>query len=99
MQREQAFPPPVAPFTRHCLESSQAREGGQSPFRGSWARPGTTGDRLRCRAVSIYLIPVVILGAILVLFATFAVLARVRGGRYLRPIVAWLAKLPVIGKG
>jgi len=49
--------------------------------------------------VSIYLIPVIVLGALLLLFATFAVLARVRGGRYLRPLVTRLAKLPLIGKG
>ena len=49
--------------------------------------------------MGIYLIPVIVLGALLLLFATFAVLARVRGGRYLRPLVTWLAKLPLIGKG
>jgi len=49
--------------------------------------------------VSAFLIPVIVLGALLLLFATFAVLARVRGGRYLRPIIGWLAKMPLIGKG
>lgn len=45
-----------------------------------------------------YLWPVVILGAIALLFGTFALLARFRGGRYLRPIVAWLAKVPLFRK-
>jgi hypothetical protein len=49
--------------------------------------------------VSLYLIPAIVLGGLLLLFATFAVLARVRGGRYLRPLVMWLAKLPLVGKG
>ena len=45
------------------------------------------------------LIPFIILGALLLLLVTFAVLGRWRGGRYLRPIVTWLAKLPLIGRG
>lgn len=45
-----------------------------------------------------YLWPVVILGAIALLFGTFALLARFRGGKYLRPIVAWLAKVPLFRK-
>ena len=68
-------------------------------FQAQRSGPERAGDRLRCRAVSVYLIPAIVLGAILLLFASFAVLARVRGGRYLRPIVAWLAKVPLIGKG
>lgn len=45
-----------------------------------------------------YLIPVVILGALAVLFGVFALLARWRQGRYLRPIVTWLAKVPLFRK-
>lgn len=45
-----------------------------------------------------YLWPVVILGALVVLFGTFALLARVRGGKYLRPVVTWLAKVPLFRK-
>jgi hypothetical protein len=50
-------------------------------------------------AVSAFLIPFVVLGAFLFLFVIVAVLARFRGGRYLRPLVAWLAKVPLIGRG
>ncbi len=49
--------------------------------------------------MAFYLIPVIVLGGILVLFGTMALLARFRGGKYLRPIVTWLAKVPLIGKG
>jgi hypothetical protein len=49
--------------------------------------------------VTALLIPFIILGALLLLLVTFAVLGRWRGGRYLRPIVAWLAKVPLIGRG
>lgn len=45
-----------------------------------------------------YLWPVVILGAIALLFGAFALLARFRGGKYLRPIVTWLAKVPLFRK-
>jgi len=49
--------------------------------------------------VSAIFIPFIILGVLLLLLVTFAVLGRVRGGKYLRPIVTWLAKVPLIGKG
>ena len=45
------------------------------------------------------LIPLIVLGVLLLLLVTFVVLGRVRGGRYLRPIVTWLAKVPLIGRG
>jgi hypothetical protein len=45
-----------------------------------------------------YLIPVIVVGALLLLFGLFALLARVRGGAYLRPIVAALAKVPLFRK-
>jgi len=49
--------------------------------------------------VNVILIPFIILGVLLLLLLTFAVLGRFRGGKYLRPIVTWLAKVPLIGKG
>jgi hypothetical protein len=49
--------------------------------------------------VTAILIPFIVLGAILLLLVTFAVLGRVRGGRYLRPIVMTLSKVPLIGRG
>jgi hypothetical protein len=44
----------------------------------------------------LYFIPVFILVALLVLFGLLAVLSRVRGGRYLRPIVVWASKVPIL---
>jgi hypothetical protein len=46
-----------------------------------------------------FLIPIFILGGLLVLLGIFALLARIRGGRYLRPIVTLLARAPLIGRG
>jgi hypothetical protein len=48
--------------------------------------------------VSYFLIPIIILGSILVVFGILVVLARFRNGRYLRPIVAWLSKVPWLRK-
>jgi hypothetical protein len=44
--------------------------------------------------VSYILVPLIILVVILVLFGILLLLARIRGGRYLRPIVTTLAKIP-----
>ncbi|MBA2358639.1 MAG: hypothetical protein H0V84_09465 [Actinobacteria bacterium] len=41
-----------------------------------------------------YFIPLYILGGLLVLFGLLALLARIRGGRYLRPVFAFLARVP-----
>jgi hypothetical protein len=49
-------------------------------------------------AMPYYLYPIVILGAILLLLGAIALLARVRGGKYLRPIVTGLAKIPLFRK-
>jgi hypothetical protein len=46
-------------------------------------------------AMPYFLYPIIVLGAILLLFATIAVLARVQGGKYLRPIVTTIAKVPL----
>lgn len=43
-------------------------------------------------------IPIIVLGVLLVLFGTTALLSRIAGGRYLRPIVAGLSKLPFMKK-
>ena len=43
----------------------------------------------------VYLIPVFVLGGLVVLFGTLALLGRFRGGRYLRPIIAFLSKVPL----
>jgi hypothetical protein len=46
-----------------------------------------------------YLFPLYILGALLLVFGIFALLGRIKGGRYLRPIVTGLMKVPVLGRG
>jgi hypothetical protein len=50
-----------------------------------------TGD------IWLFLIPLYILVALLFLLGTFALLGRVAGGRYLKPIVNVLVRAPVIG--
>ena len=47
----------------------------------------------------IFLIPLYILAALLLVFGAFALLGRVAGGKYLKPIVGFLMKLPLVGKG
>ena len=45
------------------------------------------------------LIPVFILVAVVVVLGLFALLGRIKGGRYLRPIVQFLMKVPILGRG
>ncbi len=45
-----------------------------------------------------YLFPLYILGGMLLLLGSFALLGRIRGGRYLKPIVAGLMKVPLLGR-
>ena len=40
--------------------------------------------------------PLIVLGTVLVLFGLMAVLGRVAGGRYLRPIIVGLSKVPIL---
>jgi hypothetical protein len=47
----------------------------------------------------LYLIPVFILVAVVVVLGLFALLGRIKGGRYLRPIVQFLMKVPILGRG
>lgn len=47
----------------------------------------------------IYLIPLWILVGLLVILGVLALLGRVAGGKYLRPIVTTLMKLPLVGRG
>ena len=44
--------------------------------------------------MSSFFIPLYILGGVLLLFGLLALLARVRGGRYLRPVFTFLARIP-----
>jgi hypothetical protein len=49
--------------------------------------------------VIVYLIPVFVLGGIVLVFGIFVLLGRFRGGRYLRPIMQFLVKVPFLGRG
>ncbi len=46
-----------------------------------------------------YLLPVFILLFLVLLLGVFAILSRIKGGRYMRPIVAWMMKVPLLGRG
>jgi hypothetical protein len=43
-----------------------------------------------------YFIPLYVLAALLLLFGLFVLLGRIRGGRYLRPIVAVITRVPFL---
>ncbi len=43
-----------------------------------------------------YLIPVFVLGGLVVLLGLFVLLSRIRGGRYLRPVISLLSRVPVM---
>ena len=46
-----------------------------------------------------YLTPIWVLLFFVLVLGIFAILARIKGGRYIRPIMAWLMKLPLLGRG
>ena len=46
--------------------------------------------------VIVYLIPVFVLGGLLVVFGLLAGLARIQGGRYLRPVIVFVSKVPLM---
>jgi hypothetical protein len=61
--------------------------------------PGVGGyDPLVTGSIWLYLTPLYILGGMLLVLGVFALLGRIQGGRYLKPIVAFLIKLPLIGR-
>ena len=45
-----------------------------------------------------YLFPVYILGGLLLILGTFALLGRIQNGRYLKPIINFMMKLPLVGR-
>jgi hypothetical protein len=49
--------------------------------------------------VWLLLIPVYVVLALLVLVGVFALLGRIKGGKYLRPIVQGMAKVPILKRG
>lgn len=46
-----------------------------------------------------YLIPIWVLLFFVVLLGIFAILSRIKGGRYMRPIAALMMKTPLLGRG
>ena len=48
-------------------------------------------------SIWLYLVPLYILGGLLLLLGVFALLGRIQGGRYLKPIVTTLMKMPLVG--
>jgi hypothetical protein len=49
-------------------------------------------------AIWTYLIPVYVLGGLVVLLLVLNVLARVQGGRFVRPLAQGLMKVPLVGR-
>jgi hypothetical protein len=49
--------------------------------------------------VILYLIPVFVLGGLALLLGVVALLARIKGGRYLRPVMQFLMKVPLLNRG
>jgi hypothetical protein len=47
----------------------------------------------------ILLLPLYILGALLLVLGTFALLGRIKGGKYLRPVVGAISKVPLFRRG
>lgn len=47
----------------------------------------------------ILLLPLYILAALLLVLGTFALLGRIKGGKYLRPVVGAISKVPLFRKG
>jgi predicted LPLAT superfamily acyltransferase len=50
-------------------------------------------------SIWLYLTPLWILLGLLLILGIFALLGRIAGGKYLRPIVTTLMKLPLVGRG
>jgi hypothetical protein len=50
-------------------------------------------------SIWLYLFPLYVLGALTLVLGVFALLGRVKGGKYLRPIVAVMTKVPLLRRG
>ncbi len=50
-------------------------------------------------SILLWFLPVYILAGILLIVVLFSLLARVRGGKYVRPVVNQMAKVPLLRKG
>jgi hypothetical protein len=50
-------------------------------------------------SIWLYLFPLYILGGVALILGVFALLSRIQGGKYLRPIVQGMAKVPLLKRG
>jgi hypothetical protein len=50
-------------------------------------------------SIWLYLFPLYILGGLALILGVFALLSRIQGGKYLRPIVQGMAKVPLLKRG
>jgi hypothetical protein len=50
-------------------------------------------------SIWLYLFPLYVLGGLALLIGIFALLSRVRGGKYMRPIVQAITKVPLLRRG
>jgi hypothetical protein len=50
-------------------------------------------------SIWLYLLPLYVLVALLLIVGSFALLGRIKGGKYLRPIVGGMAKIPLLKRG
>jgi hypothetical protein len=50
-------------------------------------------------SIWLYLLPLYVVGGLALLLGVFALLSRVRGGKYLRPIVQGMTKVPLLRRG
>lgn len=44
----------------------------------------------------VYLIPIFVLGGLVLLFGVLALLSRIQNGRFLRPVIVFLSKVPLV---
>jgi type II secretory pathway component PulF len=64
-----------------------------APRQGGWVT-----IRAVTASIWFYLFPLYILGGLLLVLGTFALLGRIQGGRYLKPIINFMMKLPLVGR-
>ncbi len=50
-------------------------------------------------SIWLYLTPLYILGGLLLILGVFALLSRIRGGKYVRPVVRGIMKVPFLNRG
>jgi len=50
-------------------------------------------------SIWLYLTPLYVLAGLLLIFGIFALLSRIAGGKYVKPIVQGVLKVPLLGRG